>query len=106
MFHEVDLISSCKYHERYVALYGDAASSGAALSSPWKKKKVGGAHMDIDDVAGLLSDKDDEENDRPSVVTADSWMQDFDGYLNSTDVLGKYTIVEWWGVRFSQLNSI
>ena len=43
----------------------------------------------------------DDEDDIDMIDPDDGWREGFTRYLNSTDILGDLSIVEWWGVRIA-----
>jgi hypothetical protein len=70
-----------------------------------------GASRKLGDLLRELSDDSDEDdlmdvdNNVGSSLTVPSgasepWLESFNGYLKSTDQLGKLTIVQWWGVSY------
>ncbi|KAG6882065.1 hypothetical protein C0992_012835, partial [Termitomyces sp. T32_za158] len=85
------------YKARYIEMYG------SATALPPKSQQL--AHVSkIKTLLRELSDSEDEIMSTDSGATSfmdntKPWLRDFHGYLNSTDDLGKMSIIRWWGVR-------
>lgn len=76
-------------------MYGDGSASEIPREHKSARSKVN----------KLLRELSDDEDLTDAALTSSSthpgkpWLRDFNGYLNSTDILGEMTIVKWWGVR-------
>ena len=77
---------------------------GKATNVSWTSG-YSGASQKLGKLLRVLSDDEDEMDldarVGPLMTTplGEPWLEDFHGYLNSTDQLGKLTIIQWWGVR-------
>jgi len=90
----------------YLEMHGN--SNNASRTSSYT-----GASRKLSKLLRVLSDDEDEEDGHgdgrassSTVSLGESWLEDFRGYLNSTDQLGKLMIVQWWGVSYSSLHSV
>ncbi|KAL1939214.1 hypothetical protein VTO73DRAFT_10255 [Trametes versicolor] len=88
------------YKERYLSILAVSADDSSARTSGH------GSRTAAAKVQRLARELSDDEDDSGSDVaagldasTAEPWLVDFNGYLNSPDQLGKHNIVQWWGVN-------
>jgi len=70
-----------------------------------RKSGYTGASHKLGKLLRVLSDDEDEMGVDTGVgspmmtPSGEPWLEDFRGYLNSTDQLRRLMIVQWWGVR-------
>lgn len=89
--------SILQYKECYLEIHGSTNARAQASS-------YSGASRKLSKLLRVLSDDEDEDDgdtrvDSSTTLSGEPWLDDFRGYLNSIDQLGKLTIVQWWGVR-------
>lgn len=78
-------------------MYGNSSNTSST-------SRYTGASRKLSKLLRVLSDDKDDLMDVDNgvgsslAVLGKPWLEDFCGYLKSTDQLGKLTIVQWWGV--------
>jgi hypothetical protein len=86
-----------QYKAHYLEMYGNSNNASRASSYT-------GASRKLSKLLRVLSDDKDEMpvdgrvGSSATTPLGEPWLEDFHGYLNSTDQLGKLTIIQWWGV--------